>query len=82
MLTVLIFYLRKELIVRLFCKYHIVVINIFLLFSLSEAQIINVPGDYSTIQEALDAAEEGYTVLVDLGHIRRILAGRLQMVLL
>jgi len=48
-------------------KCQIVIICIFLLFSICEAQIINVPGDYATIQGALNAAEEGYTVLVEPG---------------
>ncbi|ETR69170.1 MAG: hypothetical protein OMM_04105 [Candidatus Magnetoglobus multicellularis str. Araruama] len=32
-----------------------------------EARIINVPGEYTTIQEALNAAESGYTILVAPG---------------
>ena len=37
----------------------------FILFNLNiDAQIINIPGDYSTIQEGIDNAIEGDTVLV------------------
>lgn len=35
----------------------------FMLFTI-QAQIINVPGDYSTIQEGINAAADGDTVLV------------------
>ena len=36
----------------------------FCIFHLSEAQVIHVPGDYPTIQEGIDAANAGDTVLV------------------
>ena len=40
----------------------------FFIFHLSEAQIIHVPQDYPTIQEAVNAAEFGDTVLVAPGN--------------
>lgn len=42
------------------------IIFVFTIFP-SLAQIIHVPGDHSTIQRAIDAAEAGDTVLVDEG---------------
>ena len=37
---------------------------IFILFTFSFAAIINIPDDYSTIQEGISVAEEGDTVLI------------------
>ena len=39
----------------------------FIIFSLSNATIINVPQDYDTIQEGIDVSINGDTVLVDEG---------------
>lgn len=41
--------------------------TIILAVCTSTAQIINIPADYPTIQEGIDAAEEGDTVLVQPG---------------
>jgi len=47
---------------------YILVLGAFLFFSgLSFSATLDVPGDFSTIQEAIDAAAEGDTVLVDPG---------------
>jgi hypothetical protein len=44
------------------------VLSLTLSFSIAIPQtIINIPGDYPTIQQGIDAAENGYTVLVDTG---------------
>ena len=43
------------------------VVIILLVPALLHAETIHVPGDYPTIQEAVDAAANGYTILVDDG---------------
>ncbi|MCF7810143.1 FG-GAP-like repeat-containing protein, partial [bacterium] len=45
---------------------HVLILT-FLLISCLQAEILNVPDDHETIQAAIDAAEDGDTVLVDPG---------------
>ncbi|MCP4633676.1 MAG: hypothetical protein GY855_12175, partial [candidate division Zixibacteria bacterium] len=48
-----------------FLKYFIIFVGIvFIIFSTSNARIINVPDDYLTIQEGINASSNGDTVLV------------------
>ena len=46
-------------------KYFLVITNLF--FSLVKATTLNVPSDYNTIQEGIDASQPGDTVLVAQG---------------
>ena len=48
-------------------RYCIIMVLIFLFASASRASTIKVPGDYPTIQQAIDASVDGDTVLVALG---------------
>ena len=41
--------------------------SLFLFSTISLATTINVPGDYETIQEGIDAASNGDTVLIAAG---------------
>ena len=43
-----------------------------LAFQISPAAVLNVPDDYETIQEGIDHAEDGDTVLVQPGFLREI----------
>jgi hypothetical protein len=45
----------------------IIVIFIISLYPLSSATIINIPADWSTIQQGIDASVDGDTVLVQPG---------------
>jgi hypothetical protein len=48
-------------------KKYIFLITISFFYTLSFSQIINIPADYPTIQQGIDAANEGDTVLVQPG---------------
>ena len=43
------------------------ILHFTLLLSIISANIINVPADYATIQEGIDASTSGDTVLVEQG---------------
>ena len=45
-----------------------ITIAIFLVYSILSATVINIPADYSTIQEGINASVEGDTVLVAQGN--------------
>jgi len=50
-------------------KYSLPAVIFFILISptLLTAQTLHVPGDYPTIKQAVDAANNGYLILVDDG---------------
>ena len=48
-------------------KRPLLILVIMMTSVLLSAQVIHVPGDYGTIQEGINAANKGDTVLVDTG---------------